>query len=84
MGAYSLIDGSYVIPVAEGSYYVGIEPLDGDPAALDPARINGVIAFTLDTAFSEELYDANEASIDRSYYQHAISSGYQSGVIAGD
>ena len=64
VGAYSLTDGGYTIPIPTGSYFVGIEPLDGDPLALDPARINSVIAFTFDTNFPEELFDANESNIE--------------------
>lgn len=64
VGAYSGPDGSYRLPIEAGAYYVGIEPLDGDPAALDPERINTIIASTHDTNFIEELFDANEASIE--------------------
>ncbi len=63
-GAYSGIDGEYRLPVYTGTYYVGIEPLDGDPDALDPARINDVVASTFDTYFQEELYDANESAVE--------------------
>ncbi len=64
VGAYSGLDGSYVIPIEPGNYYVGIEPLDGDPIAFDPARVNDVIALTGDTFFVEELFDANESNIE--------------------
>ncbi|MHC4990354.1 MAG: Ig-like domain-containing protein, partial [Planctomycetota bacterium] len=65
VGAYSGDDGSYVLPgLATGDFLVGIEPLDGDPAALDPARVNEVILFTFDTNFPEELYDANESNVE--------------------
>ena len=64
VGAYSLLDGSYTIPIAAGNYFVAIEPLDGDPPALDPKRINEVIAYTFDTSFSEEFYDANESNVE--------------------
>ena len=64
VGAYSLLDGGYTIPIAAGNYFVAIEPLDGDPAALDPQRINQVIAGTFDTSFPEEFYDANEANVE--------------------
>lgn len=63
-GAYSTLDGSYTIPLAAGNYFVAIEPLDGDPAALDPKRINQVISGTFDTSFSEEFYDANESNVE--------------------
>ncbi len=64
IGAYSDQSGHYEIPVPTGAYYVGIEPLDGDPEALNPERINDVIAATFDTAFPEELYDGNESNVE--------------------
>lgn len=65
VGAYSLEQGDYLIPgLPAGNYYVGIEPLDGDPLAADPQRINEVIAGTFDTNFTEEFYDTNESSIE--------------------
>lgn len=65
VGAFSLEQGDYLIPgLQPGNYYVGIEPLDKDPLAADPARINAVIEHTFDTRFAEELYDANESNIE--------------------
>lgn len=65
VGGYSLEQGDYRIPgLPPGSYYIGTEPLDGEPRAADPARINPVIAATFDTNFPEEFYDANESSIE--------------------
>ncbi|RYE01040.1 MAG: matrixin family metalloprotease, partial [Sphingobacteriales bacterium] len=64
VGGYSLSSGSYVLPVKQGSYYVGIEPLDGDPRGMDPYRINDFIANTRDTAFTTEYFDANESGIE--------------------
>lgn len=62
VGAYSDVAGNYRLPVPAGTYYVGIEPLDGDPRGLDPDRINPLIANTLDTGFPEEFYDAAESA----------------------
>jgi len=64
VGAYTLNNGGYKMPVPAGNYFIGIEPLDGDPTALDPKRINSIIAYTFDTAFPEELYDSNESNIE--------------------
>ena len=36
VGGYSLSSGNYILPVKQGSYYVGIEPLDGDPEEWTP------------------------------------------------
>jgi len=62
VGGYSDTTGNYRLPVRAGTYYVGIEPLDGDPRGLDPERISPVIANTLDTGFPEEFYDAAESA----------------------
>ena len=64
VGGYSLSSGNYILPVKQGSYYVGIEPLDGDPRGMDPFRISDTIANTRDTAFTTEYFDANESSIE--------------------
>jgi len=65
VGAYSLEHGDYTIPgLATGNYYVGIEPLDGQPKASDPQRINEIIANTFDTNFPTEFYDSNESNIE--------------------
>ena len=63
VGGYSLSSGNYILPVKQGSYYVGIEPLDGD-RGMDPFRISDTIANTRDTAFTTEYFDANESSIE--------------------
>jgi len=63
VGAYSLQNGEYFIPgVSKG--YVAIEPLNGNPAAKDPARINEYIKDTFDIDFIPEFYDANESNIE--------------------
>ncbi|WP_236984262.1 RHS repeat-associated core domain-containing protein [Marinagarivorans cellulosilyticus] len=64
IGAYTDSKGRYQLPVPPGTYYVGIEPLDGDPIAADPARINALIAKTPDINFPEELFDANESNVE--------------------
>ena len=64
IGAFTDIKGRYQLPVPTGTYYLGIEPLDGDPIAADPARINSRIAKTLDINFPEELFDANESNVE--------------------
>lgn len=65
VGAFSLEQGDFLIPgLAPGNYYIGIEPLDSDPLAADPARINAVIEHTFDTRFAEEFYDSNESNIE--------------------
>ncbi len=65
VGAYSLLNGEYLIPgVRKG--YVGIEPLDGNPPANDPARINEVIKNTFDIDFITEFYDTNELNVESS------------------
>ncbi|MFK5950988.1 MAG: matrixin family metalloprotease [Methylococcales bacterium] len=67
VGAYSLEQGDYIIPgLFPGDYYIGIEPLDGEPKEADPKRINLVIENTFDTNFSSEFYDANESSVETS------------------
>ncbi len=65
VGAFSLDDGQYFIPGVRLGY-VGIEPLNGSPAAKDPARINEVIKNTFDIDFIPEFYDANESNTETS------------------
>jgi hypothetical protein len=65
VGGYSADDGSFVVPgLAPGAYLLAIEPLDGDPVGLEPFRVNEVVASTLETAFPDELRDANEGAVE--------------------
>lgn len=85
VGAYTALDGSFVIPVNETStldYYIGIEPLDGAPPANDPARINESIKDTFDTDFITEFYDVNESNIETSPLNAKIVNAFT--VVTGD
>ena len=65
IGAYSLEQGQYNLPgLPSGEYFIGIEPLDSNPIAEDPNKINEVIANTSDTNFIPEFYDSNESNIE--------------------
>ena len=65
--AQAIVNGNYVIPVPEGNYDVGVEAVDGSPAA------PGNISFTCQIGnffgqqnFIEEFYNNNsEAAIER-------------------
>jgi hypothetical protein len=64
--ADGIVDGAYVIPVPKGSYAVGVEAVDGNPAAA------GNISFTCQIGgfygqmnFNEEFYNRNrEGSVE--------------------
>jgi len=62
VGFFSRVDGSYDLPgLPSGSYFVGIEPLDGDPIGTAPQNFNTVIIATAETDFQAEFWDANES-----------------------
>ncbi|MGH9859614.1 MAG: matrixin family metalloprotease, partial [Candidatus Acidiferrales bacterium] len=53
----ALVNGNYVIPVPKGQYEVGVEPLDGQPAAAGNISFTGQIgAFYGQQNFNEEFY----------------------------
>ena len=85
VGAYSRDDGSFTIPgLAPGNHLVAIEPLDGDPLGLDPARVNQVIQFTFDTGFPDEFYDAAESNVEadpQASLPVAVSAGSETSGI---
>ncbi len=58
--ATGITDGRYVIPVAKGSYAVGIEAVDGAPAAAGSISFTTQIgAFYGQQNFNEEFYNNN-------------------------
>ncbi|MBK9316740.1 MAG: matrixin family metalloprotease [Acidobacteria bacterium] len=65
--AFNILDGKYVIPVPKGSYAVGIEPVDGTPAAASNISLTCQIgAFFGQQNFAEEFWNNNsENSIER-------------------
>lgn len=65
VGAYSLQDGRYNLPVPEGTYFVAIEPMDSAHPGLEPRRFNAVIAVPDNTFFPRENYDTNEGAIEK-------------------
>lgn len=84
VGGYSGLDGYFSLPVPPGRYFIGIEPMDGDPAAMDPKRINSVIRNTLDTNFIEEYFDANESNLEAdplAALPIVVTSGRESGGV---
>ena len=53
--------GDYTLYVPSSStYLVRLDPLDGDPAAFDPGRINLVLIATAETNFPAEWWDSGE------------------------
>ena len=84
VGAFSLEQGDYLVPgLSPGNYYIGIEPLDGEPRAADPKRINQVIENTFDTNFVEELYDSNESNIETDPQNAQTVSVVAGNAVAG-
>jgi hypothetical protein len=65
--ADGVVNGNYVIPVAKGQYWVGVEPLDGIPAAGGNISFTGQIgAFYGQQNFNEEFYGNQlEDSLER-------------------
>ena len=64
---YTMPDGSYTfLGMANGSYYIGIYPLDGTSAigGLKPEYINALVETTAVTVFPPEYYDQNESNSD--------------------
>lgn len=66
MPADGIVDGAYVIPVPKGSYAVGIEAVDGAPAAAGNISFTCQIgAFYGQMNFNEEFYNRNgEGSLE--------------------
>jgi matrixin len=64
--AFNIVDGKYTIPVPLGLYAVGVEPVDGSPAA--PGNINftcQIGSFFGQMNFNEEFYNRNrEAALE--------------------
>lgn len=65
--AFNILDGKYVIPVPKGSYAVGIEPVDGTPAAGSNISVTCQIGAAFGQQnFTEEFWNNNsENSIER-------------------
>ncbi len=65
--AFNILDGRYVIPVPKGSYAVGIEPVDGAPAAANNISFTCQIgAFFGQQNFTEEFWNNNsEGGVER-------------------
>ncbi len=65
--AFNIPDGKYVIPVPKGSYAVGIEPVDGTPAAAGNISLTCQIGAAFGQQnFAEEFWNNNsENSVER-------------------
>jgi hypothetical protein len=84
--SFSILDGRYVLPVPKGSYAIGVEATDGEPAAASnisfTAQIGGAFG---QLNFNEEFWNNNkEESAEKRPWQPknlAVSEGKtQSGV----
>lgn len=55
---YSVLNGNYVIPAPPGIYKVGLQSLDGDPAAPGNISITAIVgSFFTDLDFEEEFWN---------------------------
>jgi hypothetical protein len=57
---YTYSAGTYTLYVPAGDYLLRLDPLDGDPAAFDPSRINEVLIAIAETDFPAEWYNDGE------------------------
>jgi hypothetical protein len=61
--AFNIADGRYVIPVPRGHYAVGVEPVDGSPAAAGNISLTCQIGSAFGQLnFNEEFYNNNKES----------------------
>jgi hypothetical protein len=69
--AFNILDGRYVIPVPRGHYAVGVEPVDGQPAAAGNISLNCQIgAIFGQQNFVEEFWNNNsEGSLEKRFGQ---------------
>jgi hypothetical protein len=62
--AVGIVHGNYVIPVPKGSYTVGIEPLDGNPAGGANISVTGQIGAAYGHPdFTEELFNNQQEAV---------------------
>ena len=63
--AIGLVNGDYVIPVPKGSYAVGIEALDGQPAAAGNINFSAQVGgFYGQLNFNEEFYSRLDSDVE--------------------
>ena len=61
---FNIVNGNYVIPVPKGNYSVGIEPVDGNPAAVTNISLTTQIGgFFGQQNFAEEFWNNNSENI---------------------
>ncbi len=74
---YAYSSGTYTLYVPAGDYYLRLDPLDGDPAAYDPYRINYVLMDIAETNFPAEWYNDGEGNCETNDLAtlYSISSG---------
>jgi YVTN family beta-propeller protein len=81
---YTFPDGSYsFVGLADGSYYVGIHPLDGTSSIgyLLPAYINALVDSTAEQLFLPEYWDLSESNSDEVNVHDAVAVSGGSSAI---
>ncbi|MEW5925199.1 MAG: matrixin family metalloprotease [Candidatus Zixiibacteriota bacterium] len=74
---FTYTEGTYTLYVPAGTYWLRVDPLDGDPSAYSPNRISYVLMDIAETNFPAEWYNNGESNCeeDALVSTYSISSG---------
>ncbi len=80
--AFSVLNGDFVIPVPAGDYFIGLQSLDGQPAATGNISLNAIVGgqFT-DLNFREEFWNREFESGNETRPSQAFSVRVNNGGV---